>query len=193
MKKTLILLAGLLAAAALYAQKIPNNVRERLDPILAAVIATDAERVQLIEAIREFQTRTAEARRAGDKAGAAEVRKRYDAELREILGAERYAAVEQAERELRQAEKHRASASRSVARRLIPILRAVTATDAERVQLIEAIREFQTRTAEARRAGDKAEAVRIDKRYRVQLVEILGAQRYDAVRKAEKAAREQQR
>lgn len=105
MKKTLILLAGLLAAAALYAQKIPNNVRERLDPIQTVVTITEAEKMQLIEAISEFQTRTAEARRAGDKAEAVRVDKRYRVQLAEILGAQRYDAVRKAEKAAREQQR----------------------------------------------------------------------------------------
>lgn len=196
MKQTVSLAVALLVATVLCAKPITNNVRQRLDPILASVSVTDAERGSLIETIETFQSRM----RAAYKENAPDKKKKtaaitadYEKQLQKILGKERYSKWKKDERAAREAAEalkaRTAHVSPGVLKRLNPILAAVKVTDEEKEKLIEAIRTFQNATNSARKTGDKEKAKQVNSTYQAELERILGTERYATFKKAEKEAR----
>ena len=196
MKKILLSVVTLFFATAMCAQTITNNIRQRLDPILASVTVADDEKLELIKAIETFQTkiRTVYKENASDKREkAAAITTDYEKRLQKILGKERYAKWKKDEKAAKEAAKAKAKAKgivpSGVQKRLHPILAAVPVTETEIQALIEAIKTFQSDTNAARKIGDKEKAKQVNSIYQAELKRILGQERYDTYKRAEKEAR----
>ena len=196
MKQTLLYAITLFFATTLCAQTITNNVRQRLDPILASVSVTDAEKQELIKASETFQTKMRAVYKenpSDKKEKTASITADYEKQLQKILGKERYAKWkkdEKAAKEAAKAGKTKQALSPGVLKRLNPILTAVTVTESEKEALIKAIKTFQSDTNAARKAGDKEKAKQVNSSYQAELKRILGQERYNTYKKTEKEARE---
>ncbi len=186
MKKLIISICAIAAfGIAAAAQNYSVNILKRMQPIMDAVQITSDEQAQLAVVIRTYQTDLGKARKAGDKEAEATVEKAYEDGLVEVLGQERYDAFQAAQR----AAKLKV-ATPSTLKRLEPITAAVEVNDAEKEALIVAINTFQADMRVAANANDTNMKKKVRQDYEASLKAILGEDRYNSYKAAEKAARQ---
>lgn len=92
MKHHIRILLFALLTSSVFGQKMPNEIKHRLNPILEAVEVNDKEKEQLVVTIEKFQKNVSEIRLSGInvKPNLRANNKEYLKNVRQILGRKRY-------------------------------------------------------------------------------------------------------